>query len=81
MPPPSKRPTDCCDGLRKIAKEEMFKSCYMKCGKDHCCGAECFGTAFGFLKNGKFDKDTTISAVSSAFTGDQEWITVRNKFI
>lgn len=73
-PMPTKKPTDCCQGLDKLIKEEAWKDCESTCAKpDMCCKGNCFATKLGFLKDGKFDKDTASKALAAAFGSDKAW--------
>lgn len=37
---------------------------------------DCIGKGLGFMKDGKFDKDTALKSVNTAFAGNAEWIPV-----
>lgn len=78
--PPTKKPSECCEGLEKFAKEEAFESCNTECsGRDMCCKGNCFAKNLGILKDGKFDKDTAMKALNAAFGNDSAWSAVRNQ--
>lgn len=72
-PPPSKKPTDCCENLDKFAKTDLYSSCHTQCGMDHCCEGECFAKGVGFSNGGKFDKATAEKALTAAFAANPEW--------
>lgn len=38
-----------------------------------CCEGECFAKAVGFAKDGKFDKETAVKALNTAFSAFPEW--------
>lgn len=77
--PPSKSPTECCDGLNKFVKEDVFTKCDNECNKgDMCCKGNCAAKAFGILKDNKFDKETALKSLSTAFGSDAAWSAVSN---
>lgn len=73
---PAKKPTECCQNLDKLAKESIYEACKTECVKDRCCMGDCIGRGFGFIKDGKFDKDSALKSVNTAFAGNAEWIPV-----
>lgn len=49
---------------------------YQDLWKDRCCLGDCYTKSLNFLKDGKFDKATAITALNTAFSAHPEWTPV-----
>lgn len=77
---PTRRPTECCEDVNRLVKDDYISACSADCGSDQCCQGNCLAKYIRILKDGNFDKDTALSSMKEAFAGDQEWVDVRLKF-
>jgi hypothetical protein len=78
---PSKKPTECCEGLNKFTKEEYYDACDTECSRpDMCCKGKCIAKALGLVKDdGTYDKTIALKSMSTAFGGDSAWTAVYTK--
>ena len=76
-PHPTKTDLDCCEDLNKLVRNETVTACHSFCGMNFCCMGYCVADGLGFLKNGKFNRDTAISVAKKAFANNPEWHSVR----
>lgn len=81
---PTKKPTECCEGLGNLCKEDIYASCEASKSpgpEGMCSMAKCLGKGFGFMKDDKYDKDTTLKALTAAFATDATWNAVATKAV
>lgn len=80
---PSKKPTDCCEDLKKFIKEDYYTACDSECDKrDMCCKGNCISKALKIVKpDGKFDKETAMKSMSDAFGAGSPWTAIYTKAV
>lgn len=75
--PPRVMPQDCCTGIDKIAREEMFRKCGNECQQQGpCCHKNCIPREMGILSGSKVDKATALNSMKAAVGADNDWINV-----